>query len=86
MFVAPKMRPIFGCITGHLGVGVFYKKKKKGPILRSDCYMATPLVPNFKNIGVALPQAQNIIGACLLYRRSTLLTVLTPRLHCVERS
>jgi len=23
VFVAPKMRPNFGCITGHLGVGVF---------------------------------------------------------------
>ena len=23
VFIAPKMRPNFGCITGHLGVGVF---------------------------------------------------------------
>ena len=35
MFIAPKMRPNFGCITGHLGVGVFQKKKKKRRILRT---------------------------------------------------
>ena len=63
LFIAPKMRPNFGCITGHLGVGVFKKKEKKAHIKN----LATPLVPNFKILGGALPQARNLIGACSLY-------------------
>ena len=47
--------------------GSFKRKRKKAHIKN----MATPLVPNFKNIGVALPQAQNLIGACSLYFRTS---------------
>ena len=62
VFIAPKMRPNVGCLQVIWVSGSFKRRKNKAHIKN----MATPLVPNFKNIGVALLQAQNLINACSL--------------------
>ena len=53
----------FWVFTGHLGVGVFLKKRKKRAQIK---ILGTPLLLNFKILGGALPQTQDLIDACSL--------------------
>ena len=46
------------------GCRVLLKEEEKNAHIKN---LATPLVPNFKILGGALPQARNLIGACSLY-------------------
>ena len=62
VFIASKMRSNFGCLQVIWVSGSFKRKEKKAQIKN----LRTPLLPNFKILGGALPQGQDLIDACLL--------------------
>ena len=63
VFIASKMRPNLGCLQAIWVSGSFKRKEKKAQIKN----LRTPLIPNFKILGGALPQGQDLIDACSLY-------------------
>ena len=62
MFIASKMTPDFGCLRAIWVSGSFKGKEKKAQIKN----LGTPLLLNFKILGGALPQTQDLIDACSL--------------------
>ena len=62
VFIASKMRPTFGWLQAIWVSGSFKRKEKKAQIK----ILGTPPLPNFKILGGALPQGQDLIGACSL--------------------
>ena len=59
----PKMRPILGCITCHLDVGVSTKKEKEAIIKN--------LAQSWGPRSYRILRTQNLIGACSLYTTGT---------------
>jgi hypothetical protein len=64
VFIASKMRPNFGCLQAIWVSGSFKRKEEKRAQIKN---LGTPPPPNFKILGGALPQTQDLIDACSLY-------------------